>query len=98
MPTASKLKIGVLETLGAAEMVVPDDISVVGFDATPSLFSFLTVAASNKSEIGETAAEMLCQRLQGYDGPPREHVFGTELRVRLSARVCAGSKPSGPSA
>jgi LacI family transcriptional regulator len=90
--------VGVLETLGAAEMVVPDDISVVGFDATPALFSFLTVAASNKSEIGETAAEMLYQRLQGYDGPPREQVFGTELHLRLSAGLCAGKEPSRPGA
>lgn len=77
--------VGVLETLGAAEMVVPDDVSVVSFDAAPALYSFLTVAASNKSEIGEAAAEMLYQRLQGYDGPPRERIFETELCVRLSA-------------
>jgi LacI family transcriptional regulator len=87
--------VGALETIGAAEMVVPDDVSVVSFDAPPSLYSFLTVAASNKSELGEAAAEMLYQRLQGYDGPPRERVFKTELRVRLSAgaRTRQGDKP-----
>jgi LacI family transcriptional regulator len=77
--------VGVLDTLGAAEMVVPDDVSVVSFGSTPALFSFLTIAASPISEIGEAAAEMLCQRMQGYDGPPRERIFDTELRVRLSS-------------
>jgi LacI family transcriptional regulator len=80
--------VGVLETLGAAEMVVPDDVSVVSFDAPPALYSFLTVAASDKSQLGETAAEMLFQRLEGYDGPPREQLLPTELRVRLSAGPC----------
>jgi LacI family transcriptional regulator len=79
--------VGALETLGAAEMVVPDDISVVSFDAPPALFSFLTVAATDKSAYGEVAAEWLYQRLQGYDGPPRERVLETELSVRLSAGV-----------
>jgi LacI family transcriptional regulator len=80
--------VGVLETLGAAEMVVPDDVSVVSFDAPPALYSFLTVAASDKSQLGEAAAEMLYQRLEGYDGPPREQLLPTELRVRLSAGPC----------
>ena len=77
--------VGVLEVLGAAEMVVPDDVSVVSFGSTPALYSFLTVAASPGSEIGEAAAEMLHQRMQGYDTPPRERIFKTELRMRLSA-------------
>jgi LacI family transcriptional regulator len=85
--------VGVLETLGAAEMVVPDDVSVVGFDAPPALYSFLTVAASSKSELGEAAAEMLYQRLQGYDGPSRERLFETELRVRLSTGPRAAASP-----
>ena len=70
-------------------MVVPDDVSVVGFGSAPALYSFLTVAASPNSEIGEAAAEMLYQRLQGYDGPPREQIYSTELRVRLSSGPCA---------
>lgn len=88
--------VGVLETLGAAEMVVPDDVSVVSFDAPPALFSFLTVSSTDKSAYGETAAEMLCRRLLGYDGPPCEQVLGTELRVRLSTgpRVAAGHGPA----
>jgi LacI family transcriptional regulator len=77
--------LGVLETLGAAQMEVPEDVSVVSFGSTPALFSFLTVAAVPLSEMGEAAAQMLYERTQGYDGPPRERVYPTELRVRLSA-------------
>ena len=83
--------VGALELLGAAEMTVPDDVSVVSIGTTPALFSFLTAAVSPSSEIGEAAAEMLYQRLQGYDGPPREQIFDTELRVRLSAGPRAGT-------
>ena len=80
--------LGVLETLGAAEMEVPEDVSVASFGAIPSLFSFLTAAASPISEIGEATAQMLYERMQGYDGLPRERIYPTELRVRLSTGPC----------
>jgi LacI family repressor for deo operon, udp, cdd, tsx, nupC, and nupG len=76
---------GVLETVRGADMKVPEDVSIVSFGATPSLFSFLTAAASPASAMGEAAAEMLYQRIQGYEGPPRERLFYAVLHRRLSA-------------
>jgi LacI family transcriptional regulator len=76
---------GVLETVRAVGMEVPRDVAIVSFGATPSLFSFLTAAASPAAAMGEAAAEMLYQRIQGYEGPPRERVFHAVLHKRLSA-------------
>jgi LacI family transcriptional regulator len=76
---------GVLEIAGEAQMEVPGDLAIVSFGATPPLFSFLTAAASPASEMGKAAAEMLHERMQGYDSPPRVRLFHTKLHERFSA-------------
>ena len=35
-------------------------------------------------DIGRKAAEMLLERINGYDGPPREVIFQPSLEIRAS--------------
>jgi LacI family transcriptional regulator len=83
--TNNWLAAGVLNALNAHGIQVPAGMAVVGFDELPSLSSFLTVIAQSVPEMGYLAAEMLYERIQGYDGDPREHVLPVELRVRASS-------------
>ena len=73
-----------MQSLG---LKVPDDISIVGFDDI-SLAAYLdvplTTASQNAHEIGQRAAEMLLERLDGYSKPPREIAVPTRLQIRMS--------------
>jgi LacI family transcriptional regulator len=72
-------------TLGLS---VPEDLSLAGFDdetMITALFDLpLTTVAQDVAYLGERAAELLIERVQGYSGPPRREMLRTELRVRDS--------------
>jgi len=68
---------------------VPDDLSIVAFDDLPTNWladPFLTVAAQPAYELGQRAAELLLERLEG-DGKRRARsiVLPTEVIVRRSS-------------
>jgi LacI family transcriptional regulator len=91
--TNNFIAIGAFAALREAGLVVPDDISLAGFDDLPDsliLDPFLTVAAQPAYEMGQTGAELLLQRLQ-ETGPaePVDVVLPTELRVRRSTAAPA---------
>ena len=73
---------GVLEIAGEAQMEVPGDLAIVSFGTTPSLFSFLTAAASPASEMGRAAAEMLHERARSECGFGREENLSKEDLIR----------------
>ena len=66
---------------------IPDDVSVVGFDDI-SMASYigvpLTTVSQNAYELGKVASQMLLERLDGVDMPPRSYTVPTQLRVRSS--------------
>jgi GntR family transcriptional regulator of arabinose operon len=75
-------------------MRVPDDLSVVGFDdmnIVANLEVPLTTVAQDTLRIGSRAAELLIERIEGYDGPPRKEVVPIQLRVRASTAPPATS-------
>jgi len=78
--------LGVLGALTAFQIRVPDDMAVVSFDGIT--LPFLTAVIQPALEMGRMAAEMLHERIQGYEGPPREHVLPVELRVSGSTGRC----------
>ena len=80
------LSLAVLETLGEREVEVPKDRGVVGIDRIPALYSFLTSAVADAEEMGRVAAELLYERMDGYEGPPRVVEIPFELHVRTSSR------------
>lgn len=85
------LALGVLHVLDDANMRVPDDIAVVGFDdieecqyAHPQL----TTIAPDKKQIARVAVEFLIGRIKGErTGPPEQVMLPFELKVRKSTRV-----------
>lgn len=83
--------LGVLGALTARRVQVPDEMAVVSFDGIT--LPFLTAVIQPAADMGQTAAAMLYERMQGYDGPPREHVVPIQLRISGSS---GGPLPGAP--
>ncbi len=77
-----------LQVLRAAEHVglsVPEDLSLVGFDDMDIITQLgipLTTVAQDTFAMGQRAAELLIERIEGYQGPARREVIATRLQVR----------------
>ena len=75
--------------LHRADLRVPDNISVVGFDSTKlsvHLQPTLTTVDTILQEVGRQALIMLCDRLEGvYNGPPKRLQIEPRLVVRGSS-------------
>ena len=68
------LAIGVLAQLRRLGRRVPEEIAVIGYDDTPDApFTSppLTTISPDKHAIASTALDLLTERIQGHDGPPR---------------------------
>jgi LacI family transcriptional regulator len=82
------MTIGGLDTIHRAELAVPDDIGVVGYDdmSWASLLSTpLTTVAQPTYEMGMESARLLLSRLQGYSGAARIVTLPPSLRTRASS-------------
>lgn len=80
---------GVLQALSEARLWPERGISVASFDPidpslAPFFKPFIAVAAQNPYEMGRLATKMLIERIEGYDGPPREVVLPVELSVQAA--------------
>ncbi|MFN2278365.1 MAG: LacI family DNA-binding transcriptional regulator [Candidatus Promineifilaceae bacterium] len=79
---------GALQAIAAADLNVPDDISLVSFDDIPENINptpFLTVAVQSAYEMGFQATKLLLARLAG-EGPEecQEIVLPTRVIIRNS--------------
>jgi LacI family transcriptional regulator len=92
--TNNLMTLGALGALQSRQVHVPDDMAVVGFDDfewAAVLRPRLTAVAQPTYEIGETAARMLIDRIEGRGAPePRRVVLPTRLIVRES---CGAAQP-----
>jgi len=77
--------IGAIRALKDANLRVPEDVSVVGFDDI-QLAAYhnprLTTVRQPLREMGATAARILLQRLQGFKDYPPEFPVAPELMIR----------------
>jgi GntR family transcriptional regulator of arabinose operon len=86
-----------LLTMQAAKLVglrIPEELSVVGFDDMDLVAHLevpLTTVAQDTFAIGKRAAELLIERIEGYNGPPRQETIPTQLKVRASTAPPATS-------
>ncbi len=86
-----------IQALKAASLVglrVPDDLSLVGFGDIDIATHFevpLATVPQDTFVLGRRAAELLIERIEGYDGPPRVEVLPTQLKVRASTASPANS-------
>lgn len=79
-----------LKAARIAGLSVPDELSIVGFDDM-DLASYLeiplTTVAQDTYQMGKRAAELLIERIEGYDCLPRWELLPTQLRVRASTTI-----------
>lgn len=92
--------IGAIRALRDASLRVPEDVSVVGFDDI-SIAAYhnprLTTIRQPLHDMGETAARILLQRMQGLKSCPEEFAVPPELIIRetTAAPNCKSSKQHG---
>lgn len=82
------MTLGALQAIHERNLIIPDQIAVVGFDDMPwatSLQPPLTAVAQPTYELGMTAAQLLLDRLREPDRPFRHVVLETQLMIRASS-------------
>ena len=74
---------GILMALKTLGLNHPNDVAVAAFDATEEYFGLETPLAANMVQpaydLGQCATQLLIERIQGFDGPPREKVLPFNL-------------------
>lgn len=92
----NQMTLGVLKALASRGLAVPHDVAVAGFDDLP-WWSFshptVTAVAQPAYDMGRAAGIMLAERLAGYQGPPREQYFETQLFARQSSQLGISPEP-----
>lgn len=81
------LAIGALAALRRRGLRVPEDVAVIGYDDTsdaPYASPPLTTISPDKAALARTALDLLTDRIQGHDGPPRAIDTPYTLVVRES--------------
>ncbi|MGD0304986.1 MAG: LacI family DNA-binding transcriptional regulator [Candidatus Acidiferrales bacterium] len=81
------MTVGFMNAANEMGMRCPDDFGLVSFDDYPWLGCFtprLTTIELPKYELGETAVNLLLDRIQGEKGRPRTVTLQPQLRVRDS--------------
>lgn len=99
------IALGALDVLRAAGRRVPQDVAVVGMDDTDlaaASWPSLTSVSLGSAARGRAAAELLLDRLQQSEVPPRRVTVPPSLLVRASttgegAQAPAGTGSPGPS-
>lgn len=83
------LTLGALETINEKNLMIPDDISIIGFDDmywSKSLNPPLTAVKQSGIEIGKRATELLLERIKDPDRPMVSLIINTELMIRKSCK------------
>lgn len=85
--TFSRMTMGALDGISRAELRVPDDVSLIGFD-DPEWATIvrprLTVVAQPARALGAAAARLVLARIRGDQRPPQVTTLDTALIIRGS--------------
>jgi LacI family transcriptional regulator len=85
--------IGAIRALRDANLSVPEDVSVVGFDdirAAAYHNPSLTTIRQPLHDMGQSAARILLQRIQGFKDYPKEYAVPPQLIIRESTAPVTG--------
>lgn len=92
------LAFGALTAIRALGLRCPEDVSVIGFDdldlaevVTPTLSS----VEQSGYKLGALAAQIIADRVRGDNGPRKQHVLPTTLKLRESVAAGPSTKKSG---
>ena len=83
-----RMAMGAIRALHAANLRVPHDVAVVGFDDTATAADFspaLTTVRQPSKQIGQAATQMLFKLISGESVPDRQVLLPAELVVRQSS-------------
>jgi len=89
--TNNLMTLGVLEAVNNANIKIPKDISIIGFDDMPwatSISSPLTTIKQPGYEMGRRAAELMFQRIQDPTRDTVQIILEPTLIVRKSTKKC----------
>jgi LacI family transcriptional regulator len=81
--------LGAMEALAVAQILVPDDISIVGYDNFGQGSTSLTTIRSDLMEVGRIAARTLLQWIETGRAPNQRTTVPVELIVRASTAAPA---------
>jgi LacI family transcriptional regulator/LacI family repressor for deo operon, udp, cdd, tsx, nupC, and nupG len=93
--------IGLCRALRELGLRVPDDVSVIGYDDVPVLEYLpvpLTTVRVPKTQMGETAAQLLIRHVESREALPPEKVFLEATLVERASTRPVGGAPAGPHA
>ncbi len=93
----SRLTIGALNALRAANLTIPQDIALCGFDETvwtPHVGPGITVISQPTYDIGATAGDLLFQAIDQANRPTREVILKGHLIKRGSTLPRRSSTPT----
>lgn len=83
-----RMAVGALQALHEAEVEIPDQVAVIGWDDTAlSAYTHptLTSISPDKAELAAVAIDMLIERINGHQGAGRHRIVGHSIAVRESA-------------
>jgi LacI family transcriptional regulator len=89
------MAVGALQALREADLRVPRDLAVVGFDALESYaatWPTLSTVEQPTADLGRTAVAALLDRIERPDGPPFARWLPTRLLLRGSCGCAAGAR------
>ena len=84
----NRMTAGALQAIEEANLAVPDDIAVIGYDEmpwAPLLRTALTTVSQPPYDLGHESALLLLSRINGYTGLPRTVTLPTSLNIRASS-------------
>ncbi len=84
---SDRVAVGVMRALRNRGLRIPEDMALIGFNDDPicaMLSPALSSVAQPKYEMGQLAARMLLEQIEGTSNRPRTHMLKTELQVRES--------------
>ncbi len=85
-----QMALGALRALHEAQVAVPDEISVVGFDDIPEAAYFtppLTTVRQDFGEVGRQGLDLLLEQVEGAPRSRRRRVIPPDLVIRKSTTV-----------
>lgn len=89
-----------MRTMLAGGLRIPEDVAVIcmGLTEFPK-YNLLPISTMNRNSyiIGQTAADLLIRRINGYDGPVQEILIPPSLEIRQSSARCSVERPAGRS-
>jgi LacI family transcriptional regulator len=92
--TNAMMTLGLLRAINELGLRCPEDVAIATFDDpvySQAVRPELTCIAQPAYELGYSGAEMLIRRLQAPETPRTVSLLETELKVRQSTRMLAGS-------